>query len=45
MEAGIESAERGELTPHEDVMADMDALIESLKTRDKEQRLRALQCQ
>ncbi len=30
VEAGIEEAERGELAPHEDVMAEMDALIEGL---------------
>ena len=27
---GIESAERGELIPHEEVMAEMDALIQDL---------------
>lgn len=30
VEAGIEAAERGELLPHDDVMAEMDALIEDL---------------
>ena len=30
VEVGIESAERGELIPHEEVMAEMDALIQDL---------------
>jgi predicted transcriptional regulator len=30
VEAGIEAADRGELVAHEDVMAEMDALIEDL---------------
>ena len=30
VEAGIESADRGELTAHDDVMAEMEAVIEEL---------------
>ena len=30
VEAGIEAADRGELIPHEEVMAEMDTLIEDL---------------
>lgn len=30
VEAGIESADRGDLIPHEEVMAEMDALIRDL---------------
>ncbi len=36
VEAGIEAADRGELIPHEEVMAEMDTLIEDLaKSRTK----------